>query len=77
MPQATKREFPNPEHLQYWPYAEEQYSRTLVTFERFKSWKNVIIVSFFFFFLVFFFFFFYFFFFFFFFLIYLLLLKCS
>jgi len=39
----TKKEFPYPEHLQYWPYSEEQYSRTLITFERFKSWKTVII----------------------------------
>jgi len=38
----SKKEFPYPEHNQYWPYAEEQYSRTLVTFERFKSWKSVI-----------------------------------
>jgi len=45
MPQPnSKKEFPYPEHTQYWPYAEEQYSRTLVTFERFKSWKSVIIV---------------------------------
>ncbi|ORX70378.1 hypothetical protein BCR32DRAFT_272401 [Anaeromyces robustus] len=41
MPQTIK-EFPHPEHINYWPYAEEQYSRTLVTFERFKSWKTVI-----------------------------------
>ncbi|ORX60817.1 hypothetical protein BCR36DRAFT_340691 [Piromyces finnis] len=44
MPQSnSKKEFPYPEHIQYWPYAEEQYSRTLNTFGRFKSWKNVIV----------------------------------
>jgi len=43
MSKTLKREFPYPEHLQYWPYAEEQYSNTLITFERFKLWKNIII----------------------------------
>jgi len=46
MSKTLKREFPYPEHLQYWPYAEEQYSNTLITFERFKLWKNIIIVVF-------------------------------